>query len=188
VKKNKILVIVIIALVLALAGSVWVNVSHVNERNRARELLMNHVYGSLSSISHGLNGILTNINDPTNYDSYRYTLVQLSNQLTMAHVLLSQYQNYYSDVNLDYGSTARNFDFIAATLTGVTGIEFKVLQGNEISEQEVRYLTALRDGIDYMRSAMESPNSLGADKNLTTTRLSKLLNEFFNKMQSYGNG
>ena len=189
-KKNKVLTVVIIVLIIALAVSAWQNIRYVNEHNSARGLLMNQIHSSFRNISLQLDGLIHNINEMESDDYYNYsqrTIIQISNNLVVADALLSQYRGYFSDVSLDYGSTFQNFEYISYTLSGDGGtandIRYEsILQDNAISEKEVRYLTALRDGIASIYTAMESAESSPQeDKNLTTARLSVILNEFFDK-------
>ena len=189
-KKAKISTVVMIVLVVALAISIWQNISYAKERNSARGLLMNQVHSSFRNISLQLDGLIHNIDEMESDEYYRYsqrTIIQISNNLVVADALLSQYRGYFSDVRLDYGSTFSNFEYISYTLSGDGGtandiVYESILQDPAISEKEVRYLTALRDDIESIYMAMESADSSPQeDKNLTTAQLSVILNAFFDK-------
>ena len=187
-KKSKISIVVIVVLLIALTVSVWQNISHVNKQNNARQLLMNQVHSCFRNVSLTLDGLIINLeNGDTSDDTNNATILQICNYLVRADALLTQYRNYFPTPIMQYGSTFYSFEYIAYTLGGIggeaNGVRYNsVLQGNGISDKEIRYLAALRDDMVNACAAMESDESSPQeDKKLTISHLNTILDEFFDK-------
>lgn len=109
---------------------------------------------------------------------------------TELHTTLKWYDSIFQaegSVRTNYNGIAINFDNIAFTLTSTTGVvnNFSysgILTDGKISENEVEYLSTLKNDIDIIVKAMAlEDNSLKEDPNLTTSKIDDILNNILSK-------
>ena len=189
-KKNKVFIVVIVALVLALVVSVWQNVENAFEQDRIRRNMINHAYSELNHISLNLNGLIKNIESrTTSYETNQQSLIMISTSFTRLDTILKWYATIYpySGTRNGYPGGIFNFEFISYTLTSGTGtandMPYSGISADGfISDDEVRYLTILRDDVDVIIDAMVSPtNPPQENNNLTSSQIDDILETFFSK-------
>jgi len=190
-KKNKIVIIALVVLFIVSVVSVGMNIKKASEQDRVRRILINHSYSALMSISRNLDGLIYNIeNDVTDYETNRQSLTMIAQYFVRLDTLLKQYSIEFPPkgiVRNVYPGTPFDFDYIAYTLTAGTGsandMRYSgILVDGVISENEIRYLTILRDDIDLVIAAMVSTeNPPNENQNLTSTQIDNILITFFEK-------
>jgi hypothetical protein len=189
-KKNKIMIFVLIALLIISAISVWQNVKAASRLERLRKSMINQAYAEFTIISYNLDGVLRNIESgATDFEQNRQSLSALSHRFTSLHTLLKWYATGFPPKGMGRNgyAGASDFEFISYTLIdGSSSVNTKEYSGivadGAISEKEILYLTILRDDIDVIIASMVSPdNPPQEDKNLTTERIDRILDTFFSK-------
>ena len=195
-KKNKIIIIALVVLFIVSVVSVGMNIKKASEQDRVRRILINNSYSALMNISRNLDGLIYNIEyDVTDYETNRQILTMIAQYFVRLDTLLKQYSIEFPPkgiVRNVYPGTPFDFDYISYTLTAGTGsandMQYNgITVDGVISENEIRYLTILRDDIDLVIAAMVSTeNPPNENQNLTSTQIDNILNTFFSKW-SYSN-
>lgn len=190
-KKNNILIFVLVILFIISAISIGLNIRNVSEQKQLRRNMINNVYSELTTISFNLNGLILNIESGiTTYETDRQNLTMLSRYFTKLDTVLTWYATCFPPkgiVRNIYPGAPFNFDFISYTLTDGTGtandIQYSgITADGVISHNEIQYLTILRDDIDLIVGAMVSvENPPQENQNLTTSQIDAILNTFFSK-------
>ena len=185
-------IIIIAVLVVLLGISFGLNLKQNAERSNARRYLLNQLNSCLMDTSLELDKIISFTEyDLTNDNTNADTLMRISGNLIRADSLLTQYKYTSSSETLIYGAIP-NFDDIACTMGFGVGtfndVRYDyILHDNVISENEVLYLTALRDDIAQLSDGMQSSeNPPNENKNLSIAQLNNILREFFD-VWSYHN-
>jgi hypothetical protein len=190
-KKNKVAILIISVLIVALAVSVWQNISHNRRNDSARIYMLTHIFDSLMDASRELDTLIPSLeNDAESDELIRWSIMNISNSLIRAHTLLTQYR-FTATMGLRYGVHPYDFQFISTTLGYGHGFVNDVawngrwdglLFDSVISENEISYLTALREDIAIVISEMEFGElPVNANENLTITQLNNILSTFFQK-------
>jgi len=190
-KKNRISIVIVIVLVIALAISVWQNISQSRQLDFARQYLLGSVFGSLTNIERGLDDLIaTTEADNTIDDVKRTSLQNISNYCIIANTLLTQYKYSFSS-NVPLDGSPYGFDFISYTLgdgygmvndVGWNGRWDGIQFDNIVSENELQYLTVLRDDIKTLRVDMSlSDNQYNVNVKLTIAQLNSILSYFYQK-------
>jgi|GEM_PF-1277769 len=190
-KKNKIIVFSFILLLIISVVSIGLNIKNASAQDRIRRNMINHVYSELTNISINLDGLIYNIeNEVTDDETNRQSLTMLSHNFVKVDTILKQFGSWFPDTGFGvnvYAGGVFDFGYISYTLTAGTGTANDVpysgiTADNTISENEVRYLTVLRDDIDLIIAAMVSAeNPPQENQNLTVSQLNNILNDFFSK-------
>ena len=191
-KKNKIVLFALIALLIISAVSIGVNIQNAKRQDRIMRSMINRAYTELRTISLGLDGLLyyyyNPSGDPGN-DLNRQSLTTLSHNFIRLDTVLKQYATCFppkGGVRNVYTSIY-DFDFISHTLTDGRGeandVPFNgILLDDAISEIEIRYLEILRDDITQIVADMgSSDNPPQENQNLTVSQMDNILNTFFSK-------
>ena len=195
-KKSKIIIIALVVLFIVSVVSVGMNIKKASEQDRVRRILINNTYSALMNISRNLDGLIYNIeNDVTDYETNRQILTMIAQYFVRLDTLLKQYSIEFPPkgiVRNVYPGAPFDFDYISYTLTAGTGTANDmrysgITVDGVISENEIRYLTILRDDIDLVIAAMVSTeNPPNENQNLTSTQIDNILNTFFSEW-SYSN-
>ncbi len=190
-KKNNILILVLVILFVISAMSIGLNIRNVSKQEQLRKNMINKSYSELTTISFNLNGLILNIESGmTTYETNRQSLTMLSRYFTKLDSVLTWYATCFPQKGTArniYPGAPFNFDFISYTLTDGTGIANGIQYNGitadgVISYNEIRYLTILRDDIDLIVEAMVSAeNPPQENQNLTTFQIDEILNSFFSK-------
>ena len=190
-KKNR-LIPAILAVLLVI--SLWMNVQHYAEAERTRRMLFNGLYHQLSNAAFNLDGLLTNLENGVTEDAtIRQMLGNVADGFLQVDTILGQYATYFPEERVHFVSTF-GFEFIAYSLGGgggtASGARYRgVLADDVISERDVQYITALRDGANGLVSQMQNPETgLGEDPKLTIDRLNRILGEFFDVWSFHNEG
>ena len=177
--------IIISILSVLLCISVGLNIKQNSDRNKARRYLLNSVNACFVNISRELDKVISGIeNDMTNYNYNRDTLIIISNCFIEADTLLMQYKYSRLSEGLNYGAVP-NFNDIAHTIGFGSGtfndVRYNcILHDDVISENEMRYLVALRDDIVLQLGRIQSTkNPPNENEKLTIAQLNNILNDFF---------
>lgn len=190
-KKNNILIFVLVILFIVSALSIGLNIRSASEKDRLRKNMINRAYSELTSISYNLNGLILNTESGIiNYETNRQSLVMLSSYFTKLDSTLTWYATCFPPKGIArniYPGAPFNFDFISYTLTDGTGtandIQYSgITADGTISDNEIRYLTILRDDIDLIVASMVSAeNPPQENQNLTASQVDMILDTFFSK-------
>lgn len=190
-KKNNILIFMLVILFIISAVSIGLNIRNISEQERLRKNMINNAYSELTTISFNLNGLILNIEDGiTTYETNRQHLTMLSRYFTKLDTVLTWYATYFSPKGSSrniYPGFPHNFDFISFTLTDGTGtandIQYRgITADGMITYNEIRYLKFLRDDIHLIVGSMVSAeNPPQENQNLTTSQIDTILNTFFSK-------
>jgi len=186
-KKKRVVIFAFIVIMVVSAVSIVLNIRNISEQGRIRRNMINQAYGELRNISLNLDGLIYNIeNEVTGYEINQQSLTMLSHNFVRLDTILKRYVHYFPSERLYYGDVF-DFDFVSYTLTAGTGtangMAYSGITGdNVISENEVRYLTILRDDIDLIVDAMISTEDPPQEnQNLTISQISAILDTFFSK-------
>ena len=162
-------------------------IGSVHDQINSRKGMLNFVYHNLRNTSYILDELIPNIeNEETDYEANEATLMALSFYFVKLDTALSQYRMHYPSERLAYGSIP-NFDYIASTLTSGSGVANNLYysgipRDNAISENELLYLTYLRDDILIMVESLISPDNPPQENDkLTIRQLNSILDTFFSK-------
>ena len=177
---------IIMAILVVLLGiSFGLNLKHSAERNNARGYLLNQVNYSFVNISRDLDKIISFVEGGlTNDNTITDTLMRISSDFMKVDSLLNQYRTSSPTEKLSYGAIPK-FDDIALTLGfgngTVNNMRYNcILYDNIISENEILYLTTLRDDIQRLSEGMQSSvNPPNENEKLSIAQLNNLLREFF---------
>jgi len=186
-KKNKILILILIALSIIVVIFVRQNLRNASKQEEIRKDMINSAYCELTTISTELESLLSNIKQ-SSYESNSDTLIYLSYNFTRLDTILKCYTTMFPRVRYrnDY---VINFDFIAHSLISerrsVNDMTYNgILVDSTVSEKEIKYITALRNDIDSIISDMISTeNPPQENKNLTTSQIDTILNTFISKWE-----
>jgi len=190
-KWKKIIIFALIVFIIVSAVSIVQLTKNASEQDLIRRKMINHVYSEMMTISRNLDGLIYNIeNDVTDYEANQQSLALLSQNFVRMDTILKQHGNWFPNkgfgVNV-YPGGVFDFGFIAYTLTAVTGTANEmpyngITVDNVISENEIRYLKALKDDIDIILAAMVSDeNPPNERQDLTIPQVDEILNAFFSK-------
>jgi len=176
--------IIIVALIILLGVSIWLNISSLTSQSTARQNLVNQVYSSFRDASLNLDVLIGNIENGMMDDAVnRGTIALLSTDLVTADTTLKRYVSWFPKEGLSYGAFP-DFAHIAFTLgfsSGtVNGVGYNgVLLDNVISEKEIQYIMALRNDIAIIVADIQAADQV--NQNLSINQLNAMLNEFFRK-------
>ena len=160
-------------------------VSGIMAEERARQTLLNHVYGHLIIASSGLNGLIDNM-ESEGAQADVLELAAVSNNFIRLDAMLKQYGMHFPAHGLQYGGFF-GFDFIAHTLVGrggwVNDLRYDSIAGGGVSrENQILYLAALRDDINLMVAQMTcDENHLQENRDLSISALNMILNDFLHR-------
>jgi hypothetical protein len=146
---------------------------------------VNHAYFIFISISRDIDPLISSAEHSLTKDSTIInTLMRASSHLIEADSLLNQYKHFSPSVKLNYGAIP-NFEDIALTLGfgfgTINGTRYNCISNDSvISENEVLYLTALRDDLVRLAEGMQSTEyHLRANENLSLAQFENILQDFF---------
>jgi len=181
-KKSRIIIAILVVL---LGISFGFNLKHSAERNNERRFLLNSVNSSFVNISRDIDYILSFTEyDEDTVNTITGSFIHILANFREVDRLLNQYRVFFNSESLNYGAIP-NFDDIARTMGTsygtFNGVRYNcIMYDNIISENEVLYLSALRDDLarlmDGMQSTVNPPN---VNESLTTYQLNNLLRDFF---------
>lgn len=189
-KMNRFFICVIAMLLLISSISIGNNISRVVYQEHVRKAMINNTYFELKDISSNLNDILLETDtQATDYTTMEKRLTFLACDFTQLHTTLKYYAMSFppkGQIRSSYTGTI-DFEHIAYTLTaGIGKVNNNsysgLLEDGVISEEELQYLTILKNDIDIMIESMtSSENPLQENPKLTTTQIDYILKIFFDK-------
>ncbi|MDO5406197.1 MAG: hypothetical protein Q4F28_02560 [Eubacteriales bacterium] len=168
------------------ALSFWDNANGDADQEPVRRTMVNDTFMKLNNISDRLDDLLLELdNQASDSDVCENKLTLLACDFTQLHTILKYYSMWFQ-TNSTY-TDAINFEFIASTLIYGTGevnsnLYSGILEDGVISEEEIHYLSILKDDVDGMIASMtSSDNPPQENSELTTIQMDYILNSFFDK-------
>lgn len=193
--KNKRVIFVLAILLLISTLSISVAINNSSNQKRIRKSMVNNVFVEFTTISQNLEDLLSNIeNGITSYEENQRTLITLSCDFTALNTTLKWYDNAFPVKGSSRSSYIGISDFghIAYTLTTRAGVVNDlgysgIMMDGRISENEVKYMSILKNDIDIIIQSMASEeNPLQESQNLRPYQIDNILDTFFSKW-SYRN-
>lgn len=185
--KNKVFVI-LAALILVV--SIAFNFNAFVERDRNRQLLINHIYFGLKDTARDLEQfIIVQKDEPMIKELYQLEYVS-SNLRKLDQAILNY--SIYVDSSLYYPGIF-SFDLIADTLmygysSELNGVTVNgISNDNLVSDDEMTYIKMLQNDLKASADKMTSADdALTENKNLSISQINSILNEFYSKWSDSG--
>lgn len=184
--KKRAPIILLIAAIVLLAGSLWKNHADASEKERLKNNLLSDAVSALRSISMQTEELLAGIEKADmSYEECENRLILLSNSFTKLHVSLKTQATFFPPpgVTRNCYPGAVGFDMLSSTLTGGWGewnvSRFQgVLFDNAVSEQEIEYLLALKNSADNMLERMTTGDGQYRLADISPSSLDQIILEF----------
>ena len=182
--------IILIVFLGALVFSFGSNIRNVSEQSEIKRAMLNHVFTELVGIYRGLDSLIYSIeNEEADAKTIQQSLIMLSRNFTRLDAILRWYATSFRPrgVSRNHYTGVINFDFISSTLTASRFaindiLYYGVMESCVMSENEILYLSILRDDISVIIASMASDeNPLLENQNLTVYQMDNILNVFFSR-------
>ncbi|WP_342756627.1 hypothetical protein [Kineothrix sedimenti] len=185
--KNKVFVIVV---ALVLVVSITFNIKVFVERDKNRQLLINHIYFEMENISRDLELFITDQKEGS-VEKKLYRLEYASVKLRKLDQTILNYSIYVDELLFYPGIIS--FDLIADTLMYGYSSElngatiYSVSNDDVVSDDEMTYIKMLQNDLKDTANKMTSANdALKENNKLSIQQINSILNEFYLKWSDSG--
>ena len=185
--KNKVFVIVV---ALVLVVSITFNIKVFVERDKNRQLLINHIYFEMENISRDLELFITDQKEGS-VEKKLYRLEYASVKLRKIDQTILNYSIYVDELLFYPGIIS--FDLIADTLMYGYSSElngatiYSVSNDDVVSDDEMTYIKMLQNDLKDTANKMTSANdALKENYKLSIQQINSILNEFYLKWSDSG--
>ena len=185
--KNKVFVIVV---ALVLVVSITFNIKVFVERDKNRQLLINHIYFEMENISRDLELFITDQKEGS-VEKKLYRLEYASVKLRKLDQTILNYSIYVDELLFYPGIIS--FDLIADTLMYGYSSElngatiYSVSNDDVVSDDEMTYIKMLQNDLKDTANKMTSANdALKENYKLSIQQINSILNEFYLKWSDSG--
>lgn len=185
--KNKVFVIVV---ALVLVVSITFNIKVFVERDKNRQLLINHIYFEMENISRDLELFITDQKEGS-VEKKLYRLEYASVKLRKLDQTILNYSIYVDELLFYPGIIS--FDLIADTLMYGYSSElngatiYSVSNDDVVSDDEMTYIKILQNDLKDTANKMTSANdALKENNKLSIQQINSILNEFYLKWSDSG--
>lgn len=185
--KNKVFVIVV---ALVLVVSITFNIKVFVERDKNRQLLINHIYFEMENISRDLELFITDPKEGS-VEKKLYRLEYASVKLRKLDQTILNYSIYVDELLFYPGIIS--FDLIADTLMYGYSSElngatiYSVSNDDVVSDDEMTYIKMLQNDLKDTANKMTSANdALKENNKLSIQQINSILNEFYLKWSDSG--
>ena len=190
-KKNRIILIALILLLIISAVSVGLNIKNVAEKDSFRRLLINNAFSGALEISRDLDSLIIALENKAEVDKEtQNSLIIISQKFVRLDTVLKQYAISFPPKGTIRGSYTGIPDFgyisnslLAGSDSADSSMPYNgILVDDAISENEIRYLEILRDDFKLIAGTMSATdNPLQANGDLTVSQMDNILKTFFDK-------
>ena len=168
--------------------SLGMNVRHYAEQAAARHSMIVALTNYLNMAAHGLDARLRDMDNlPPESRETPEELRYIGECYVRLDTLLTQYSYAHPGEQLRY-SPAYNFAFIAHSLGGTNMADSGVMRDDVISDNELRYLEALRDDTFAMIDRLWQGTPKDQYPNPSIAQINTTLNDFFDVWTRYNEG